>query len=319
VLVLDAPIFDPRHLEILGSRAALVRTISEIILSGPADEAGKLVAKADSLEWGPFFSNVGPASKRDCFGVRPKRMGGQNEHVSCNEIAGDLGALIKKQTGLNVDLKDPDVWFDLIVSSEIHITRRLLDVERRSLEYRKGHYRPFFSPISIHPKYARASVNIARARDNFLDPFCGTGGFLIEGSQMGLAVFGSDLDPEMIAGSRKNLEGFGAMRFHLEKMDIGDSKGWGKHPEYPKGGFDAVITDPPYGRASTTMGEETKRLYTRAFETLGPLIRPGGRLLMILPEKKDQELAAGLFELERAFELYVHKSLTRYYCLFKGK
>jgi hypothetical protein len=38
-----------------------------------------------------------------------------------------------------------------------------------------------------------------------LDPFCGTGGTLIEAALIGCREAGTDADLEMIAGSRKNL------------------------------------------------------------------------------------------------------------------
>ena len=317
VLALDVPGFEERHLERFAQRAGLIRTVSEYLLQGPSGNAGDFETATGKQDIRSYvterLSNEGPTT----FGVRPKRMGGQQKELDATDLAGNLGLIVKGQTGLQVDLANPDVWFDLIISSEIYFARRLIDVERRMLEYRTGNYRPFFSPISLHPKYARACINIARCKANFLDPFCGTGGFLLEGATMGLKVFGSDLDPDMIGGSGKNLEGFDAKNFSLERLDVGDCGRWRSHPEFPEGGFDAIVTDPPYGRASTTMGEEAKGLYCRAFESLGPLLRPGGKLLMILPEKNDSQLAKGNFILERTFDLYVHKSLTRYYSLFR--
>lgn len=316
VLVLEVPGFEESHLNIFGQRAGLIRTLGELIFHSRSARAEDILAEAgkqDLRAYATMGLNAGGAR----FGVKPKRMGGLHMELDAKELAGDLGFAVKERMGLQVDLAKPDIWFDVIISSGIYFARRLIDVDRRMMEYRKGNYRPFFSPISLHPKYARACINIARSKDNFLDPFCGTGGFLLEGAAMGLKVFGSDLAPDMIAGSRKNLEGFDAKNFALELLDVGDSGRWRTHSDFPEGGFDAIITDPPYGRASTTMGEEVKRLYSRAFENLGPLLRPDGKLLMILPDKNDSLLAYDKFLLERIFDLYVHKSLTRYYCLFK--
>ncbi len=54
-------------------------------------------------------------------------------------------------------------------------------VARARLEARKVTHRPFSLPISLHPKLARALVNLARVPMGgvLLDPFCGTGGILL--------------------------------------------------------------------------------------------------------------------------------------------
>ena len=67
--------------------------------------------------------------------------------------------------------------------------------------------RPFFKPISLDPRLARSMVNIScPAGGKFLDPFCGTGGILLEAAQVGCQVYGSDADSRMVEGSRENLK-----------------------------------------------------------------------------------------------------------------
>ena len=90
-------------------------------------------------------------------------------------------------------------------------------------------------------------------------------------------------------------------------------------PCLPGGRIDLVVADPPYGRSSSTAGEEIRSIYSRAFASVGEVIRPGGHLVMILPREEDRELASDHFELLKTFEQYVHGSLTRYYCLFRKK
>ena len=47
--------------------------------------------------------------------------------------------------------------------------------------------RPFFRPVSLEPRLARAAVNIAAGVDEgyVVDPMCGTGGILIESALTG--------------------------------------------------------------------------------------------------------------------------------------
>ena len=60
------------------------------------------------------------------------------------------------------------------------------------------------------PRMARTLVNIAgyNRGDIMLDPFCGTGGILIEAHLLGARVIGSDFDPLMVLGSRQNTARF---------------------------------------------------------------------------------------------------------------
>ncbi|NIP34812.1 MAG: methyltransferase domain-containing protein, partial [Thermoplasmata archaeon] len=85
-------------------------------------------------------------------------------------------------------------------------------------------HRPFSHPISLHPKYARAMVNLAKVPlgGRILDPFCGTGGVLIEAALLGYEPLGSDIDPRMVEGSRRNLEAMG-LQAGLEVADVSDA------------------------------------------------------------------------------------------------
>ena len=76
------------------------------------------------------------------------------------------------------------------------------EIDRTCFEERKVQHRPFFSPISLHPKLARVLVNISAIKrdETLLDPFCGTGGILIEAGLIGAKVIGSDIEEKMIEG-----------------------------------------------------------------------------------------------------------------------
>ena len=58
---------------------------------------------------------------------------------------------------------------------------------------------------------ARAMINVAGIKNDeiLLDPFCGTGGILIEGADMNLNIIGQDVDVKMVDASLKNLAHFG--------------------------------------------------------------------------------------------------------------
>ena len=79
-----------------------------------------------------------------------------------------------------------------------------------------------------------------------LDPFCGTGGILIEGADMDLNIIGQDIDSKMVEASLKNLKYFGFEGRILE----GDISEIDKIEK-----IDVVVTDPPYGHSSSLKGE----------------------------------------------------------------
>ena len=92
-----------------------------------------------------------------------------------------------------------------------------------------------------------------------LDPFCGTGGILLEAGLIGIHIIGSDIEQKMIDGCQKNLEFYHLKNFQLFCADIGDIS------QYVSS-VDAIVTDFPYARATTTKGEQLTKLYNRAFD-----------------------------------------------------
>src|SRR5439155_12280727 len=180
-------------------------------------------------------------------------------------------------------------------------------------ERRHVKHRAHFAPVSLHPRYARTLVNLARiqAGDRVADPFVGTGGLAIEAALVGANVLASDLDERMVAGTRATLGQLGIRDATVEAHDVGELPSW------TGGALDAVISDPPYGRSSTTNQEPLADLYDRFLQAAREALRPGGRLDVIFPsdELRGRTLAKG-FRLVEAHEQRVHRSMTRHYGVF---
>jgi tRNA (guanine10-N2)-dimethyltransferase len=163
-----------------------------------------------------------------------------------------------------VNLIHPDVQLRVVLTnSNVYTGLKIAKINRTQFERRKVQYRPFFSPISLHPKIARALVNLSNIKTNekLLDPFCGTGGILLEGGLIGAKVIGSDIKEEMINGCKKTLDFYNISDFRLYCSDIGEIRNYISK-------VDAVVTDLPYGKSTTTKGEDIQNLYNRAFETV---------------------------------------------------
>ena len=128
---------------------------------------------------------------------------------------------------------------------------------------------------------------------------------------MGMRVVGSDIDERMITGSGQNLKHYGVDKADLRVCDVS------KAPAC-FGPADAIVTDPPYGRAASTVKESVESLYRRAFEAFSDTIKPGGKLAVVLPSRDHIRFGLEHFSLVNDFSVKVHGSLTRHFCVFQA-
>jgi tRNA (guanine10-N2)-dimethyltransferase len=240
------------------------------------------------------------------FRIRARGAGDDAERRS---IETDIGATLAR-TG-RVNLTSPNLDFRLVVDEDITLGRVIHRVDRSGLESAKVARRPFSLPISLHPKLARALVNLSRVPTAgwVLDPFCGTGGVLLEAARIGLRAIGADVRTSMVAGARRSLRAQ-KLDADLVRADAGG------HP-WRSDRFHGIATDPPYGRATSTRGEPLPRLYERAFRAFAEILPRGRYAAAVLPEPKYVELAEAHLDLVEAHALRVHRSLTRTFCAFR--
>jgi len=199
------------------------------------------------------------------------------------------------------------------VSPALYFGILLHESSRSDFGKRAVKNRPFFSPISLHPVLARTVVNLSRVGHGgvILDPFCGTGGILMEASLLGLSAVGADRDSEMLRGAEMNLRHFDAEALLLNS-DVGALPDILR--EHGITMVDGIATDLPYGRASTTFGEDKSELYLRAFETFKAVLKPGGYAAVVLPGALPG--IDGL-RLVSFYSLRVHRSLTRHFTVYR--
>lgn len=217
-----------------------------------------------------------------------------------------------------VDLFFPDHTLRLLAGQQLFWGLELGATAYKETEGHHVRHRPHFAPVSLHPRLARAMVNLARlpAGGMVVDPFCGTGGILLEGGLMGYRCFGSDLLEEMVNGSATNLAHFGVPddRIELSCGEVGDLPDAVRNSRPPTGPM-AIVTDPPYGRSTTTDREPIESLMERAFAAFAEILGPGERVVLALPSARLWEPALEIkeFILECQFQQRVHGSLTRHF------
>jgi tRNA (guanine10-N2)-dimethyltransferase len=132
-----------------------------------------------------------------------------------------------------------------------------------------------------------------------LDPFCGTGGILIEADLLGMQAIGSDFDPMMIGGSRQNLPGADLLLADATRLP------------FPDKSLDAVITDFPYGQSVCIKKADTMdNLYSDALEQIKRVLKPGHRAVVVT-HRDISDIANRHLTVLQKHDQRVHKSLTR--------
>ena len=218
-----------------------------------------------------------------------------------------IGGILSKHNDVN--LREPDVVVRMQMCDAVHLYIEQHVTDTDLLEKRKVGERPFFSPISLHPKYARALINLTGVKrgGTVLDPFCGTGGIVIEAAEMGMRAVASDFDEEMVIGCQENMDFYGLELADFDTLDIGEIG-----ERFPE--MDAICTDPPYGRSTKTGGENIDHIYARAGESIPKSLKKGARAGVVLPHPVEFPAMT----LENIYLQKVHGSLSRHYHVFRN-
>jgi tRNA (guanine10-N2)-dimethyltransferase len=240
------------------------------------------------------------------FGVKVTRVKEYSCDLDTQDLQKRIGKVIKEETNAKVNLEKPDVWIRAVITDRgIFAFFRGLQSDRSVFSRRRPKTRPYFHPGVMDPKISRAFVNLSRVMGGelFVDPFCGTGGFLIEGAMMGCEVCGMDLDLRMVLGARKNLSHYGlsAELLHSDANEI------------PLSRADGIATDPPYGRGTSTMGSSVRKILAGFFRESERLLAKGRFLCTAAPVELDPSGLAreAGFIVREEHRMRVHKSLTR--------
>lgn len=156
---------------------------------------------------------------------------------------------------------------------------------------RKSHKRPSPHPTSLHPKLARAMINLSGAQRAILDPFCGAGGILIEAGLMGLECTGIDIDPIMIKRAQDN----------LSSLDIPAKLITQDACEYSESA-ETIVSDLPYGRNSKIVDQVVEKFLHQAQQI-------SNHMVIAVHEPLTQPLN---WQIKNSFEWRLHKSLTKH-------
>jgi len=152
----------------------------------------------------------------------------------------------------------------------------------------------------LPPKLAKIMINLAQAKEKelILDPFCGSGTILQEAILMNYEnIIGFDKSEKAIQDTQTNInwlqkkyDSISLKNFQIEQADVKDLD---KKLE-PKS-IDHIITEPYLG--PPLKGNETElqlnqniseleKLYLQAFEQFKKVLKPKGKVVIVIPEFK---------------------------------
>jgi tRNA (guanine10-N2)-dimethyltransferase len=208
------------------------------------------------------------------------------------------------QRGAHADLKNPEIAFRVLLTGNKCIFGYIAaSIDRGAFEARKPHYKPFFYPGVLMPRVARALVNIAKPEEYLFDPFCGTGGILVEAGLIGIKAIGGDVQRKLLLGAKMNLDYYGIdyslMYQDACRMALCDES------------VDAVVTDPPYGRSAAIKAESLEYLLTGSLNEIHRVLKEGKRAVFISERKIEDIAEEARFRVIESHLQRVHKSLTR--------
>lgn len=285
-------------------RRAVELLVHSLIPASPRENISKIISKEIN------FNEILKAGQS--FLVRVYRIGTAAKDVRSMDLESAIGKVIWEQTNgkHRVNVATPSTTFVLLFLEDKFLFGKEVYARPKGVfAPRRADLRPFFKPGTMDPQFARLLVNLAKASPKriLLDPFCGPGGILIEGALIGCRVLGSDIDRKMIKGARRNLEHY-APTGHYD-LFLADAK---KLPI--RTSINAIATDPPYGRSTSTFGKELVPLLKLFLEEAATILTPGGAIAISIfeeiPLKEIVEDIGGL-KLDLYKKIYIHKSLTR--------
>jgi len=317
-LLLDLKIKEAEAMKIsacLASRLGMTHRIYIVLGAGESLREIAEVAKKAPIE--AFFD------EKKSFAVRVRRLSAR-AFASSSYIEREIGDILRRR-GLKVDLNEPFRTFVVLLTGRIAFLCVLLhSIDKKQFQSRKPSLRPFSRPISIQPKLARVIVNLSevRAGEILLDPFCGTGGILMEASAIGARAVGVDIQQEMAIGACKNIKFYGLNAEFI----VGDAQELPIRDE----SVDAIATDFPYGRSSfvsptqdpkqrnsstantATTPPHLRRLWSSALEEMNRVLKPGRKAVVVSHAPLFPLLRSAEMNAVECHKYRVHKSLSRY-------
>ena len=291
------------YYKVLTKRLGYTHEIHELIFKSDIDNLSKDV---ENIHWNEYIDET--------FAVRVKRIRSEIDTVDWERELGTL--ILNNSKNIKVNLSKPKTLIRVVAHGEkLYIAIERIKLNKKHFEESKPHKRPFFYPGSMNPKLARCMVNLSRIKEGqlLLDPFCGTGGILIEAGLIGCKVVGSDIYWKMQNGTAINLDYYGIEDYRTFHLDVRELKMYEK--------VSSVVTDPPYGISTSTGDVDGEDIFKEFFHAIYDNMKDNAYLCMASPHYVDLQPMVNEvgFEIVEQYGIKMHRSLTRIISVIRKK
>ncbi|MGB9786394.1 MAG: TRM11 family SAM-dependent methyltransferase [Infirmifilum uzonense] len=176
--------------------------------------------------------------------------------------------------------------------------------------YRSPEKRAFMQYSALSPRMALFMVNLstrAKGREKpmtFLDPFCGSGGVLIEAALLGYYAVGLEIFYKPVRGARRNV-----IQLNLYTnvdLILADAS----LPPFREKSFDAIAFDPPYGRLSPVKGRESVDPLINFLSSVRYILKKNGSCIFLYPSGRETDRLTKMGFTEEC-KIFEHSRLTR--------
>ncbi|HEX2184604.1 MAG TPA: methyltransferase domain-containing protein [Chloroflexota bacterium] len=213
-------------------------------------------------------------ASRTSLAPPPAALGHTAPPVTAAALAGHLWRELRRP---RVDLTHPETELHVFATPDGFWWGQLLHAfDGRAFAARHPQRRPFWRSVALAPRKARCLVNLSGVRPGgrLLDPFCGTGSIPVEAALLGVRAYAADLDPTVVAGAARNVAHLGVEVALCRR----DARAWSA----ADGRFDAIVSDLPYGRTASLLGNDRHTLYREFLEVAARILVPHSRAVLMV-------------------------------------
>jgi len=187
------------------------------------------------------------------------------------------------------------------------------EIYHNSMDYlgRMPKFRPVVMPYTLKSDMARGAINLLNLKNKesvLLDPFCGIGGILLEGYDMGFKILGNDISWNDLKYFKQNFEHYfpDSFKSGQVKRTLADSS-----TQFLKeNSIDGIVSDIPYGKSCRRLGDD---LYNDFLKSAKIYLKPGARLVIIYANFLEfRDIAKKYFNEVTEIDHYINKSMTRH-------
>lgn len=240
---------------------------------------------------GEIFRRVGSFNLDTCLRIHKEAHGGKGKKNITFKVVSTMTGKhnfrridaqksvelsLMRRYGWKLNLESPTLEFRMDLEEDNFLFGlKLTDERLQRNDYKLSHV-----PASLQPPVAHCMVLLSEPSqsDVFTDPMCGAGTIIIERALAGpyRHIIGGDISIDSINSAKINISA-SKKEIHLILWDA-------LNIPLSNNTIDKVVSNIPFGK-QTGDGIDNKPFYSNFFKEIKRVIRPGGKAVLLTPEK----------------------------------